>query len=380
MRILYFMRGYTTHDRRFLLKIAESHHEVWYLPLEGDSVPLERRALADKVHVLPEPLSPCRITHPDDVLPLMPDFSRILERVRPDLIHAGPVQTCGYMAALSGSTPFLLMSWGSDMLMDADRDDHWREVTRFTLNRADCFLCDCDAVRNKASELAAFGEKRIIQFPWGVNLNDFRPDGRELGLRATTGWRDAVIVLSTRSWEPIYGIDVLIRAFALAHREHPALRLVLLAGGSLEAEVQRLIAESGLEDAVYRPGMVSNDLLPELFRSADIYLSCSYTDGSSISLLEAMATSLPAVVTDGPGNNEWIIPHKNGWLAPAGDAAAFADRLLTAARMRRGDRLAMGRVNRQVAECRANWDLNSRKLLDTYQTMEAGAMPVRASS
>lgn len=135
MRILYFMRGYTTHDRRFLLKIAESIHEVWYLRLEGDSVPLEGRGVPEKVRVLAEPLSPCRITHPDDVLPLMPRFSRILEQVRPDLIHAGPVQTCGYMAALSGSAPLLLMSWGSDMLMDADRDDHWREVTRFTLGR-----------------------------------------------------------------------------------------------------------------------------------------------------------------------------------------------------------------------------------------------------
>jgi glycosyltransferase involved in cell wall biosynthesis len=374
MRILYLSRDYTTHDRRFLLKLAGSEHEIWYLRLERGPIVYEPRPIPEAVRVLSWPESGQRITTPDAVPPLVPGFSEVLARVRPDLVHAGPVQTCGYLAALAGARPLLIMSWGSDLLVDADRDDRWREATRLTLSRADWLLCDCDAVRHKARLLVPFGEDRIVQFPWGIDLDRFRPGDGRLGLRTRPGWSEARIVLSTRSWEPIYGIDVLLRAFAAAHRQDPALRLVLLGAGSLGTEVLQLIAESGLEDVVYRPGMLSNDLLPELFRSADIYLSCTHSDGTSISLLEALATGLPVVVTDNPGNREWVVPGENGWLAPAGDAAAFAAALLEAARVvGRGGNAAIARANRQVAERRADWDHNVRKLLDAYRTIEAGS-------
>ena len=45
----------------------------------------------------------------------MPAFEAVLESVKPDLVHAGPVQSCGLMTALTGFRPFVLMSWGSDV-------------------------------------------------------------------------------------------------------------------------------------------------------------------------------------------------------------------------------------------------------------------------
>jgi glycosyltransferase involved in cell wall biosynthesis len=377
MRILYFTRSYTPHDRRFLCKLAETHHELSYLALEEDRVPLERRSLPARVRVVNEPLSRGRVSHPDDVLPLLPIFSEILGQLGPDAIHAGPIQTCGYLAALSSKGPLLLMSWGSDILFYAERDDVWRHATRVALRRAARLFCDCDAVRHKVCELADFEEDRIVQFPWGVDTRAFSPSSAETGLRDSRGRKGGFVVLSTRSWEPVYGIDVLLKAFAIAHRQRSEMRLVLLAGGSLEPEVTRIIEECKLCEVVERPGMISNDLLPGVFRSADVYMSCTYSDGSSISLLEALATGLPAIVTDAPGNREWVTPGRNGWLAAAGEPQAFADCLLAAAEMGPTERLAMRQFNRSVAESRADWDLNSQKLLSTYRELEAGSLPHR---
>ena len=77
-----------------------------------------------------------------------------------------------------------------------------------------------------------------------------------------------------------------------------------------------------------------------------------------------MATALPIVVADLPGNREWVRPDANGWLARDGDASSFADALVAADALAPGARAAIGRANRAVAEARADWSIVSRRLLD----------------
>ncbi|HYX69229.1 MAG TPA: glycosyltransferase, partial [Terriglobales bacterium] len=303
-----------------------------------------------------------------------PEFVPLLKtrlaEIRPDLVHAGPVPTCGYLAALSGFRPLLLQSWGSDVLLDADRDAASQQATRFALEHADALFCDCDAVRLKAQKLGGPSGDRVVQFPWGVELQRFRP-GQAPPLRAVLGWQDAFVVLSTRSWEQIYGVDVLLEAFALAVRREPRMRLLLAGNGSLAAQVEAKIAERGLAKMVHRPGNLDHDRLPDYFRASDLFVSCSYSDGSSVSLLEAMATALPVLVTDAPGNREWIVAGENGWLGQPGNAESFAAGLLRAVQASPGERGAMGSANRRIAESRADWQRNFPRLLEIYSRLVA---------
>ena len=371
MKVLYFSRDYTTHDRRFLLKLAESQHEVWFLRLEDDGILYEERPLPARIRLVNWRGGKQHVDTLEACLRLMPDFESVLDQIRPDLVHAGPVQSCGFMTALAGFHPFLVMSWGSDVLVDADRDEMWRWMTRYTLKRSDVLLCDCQAVRVKVQQLVPYPDERIIQFPWGIDLRRFAPGADSLGLRSRLGWENSSVILSTRSWEQIYGIDVLLETFRRAYIQNPRLRLVLLGDGSLASEIQRFIADHGLNDVVYRPRMVSHEQMPDYFRAADLYLSCTHSDGTSISLLEAMATGLPVVVTDGPGNQEWVIPGENGWLAPVRDADAFAQFLLLAADTTLAERERISHANRQIAEERADWDENFGLLLKAYDRIEA---------
>jgi glycosyltransferase involved in cell wall biosynthesis len=101
-------------------------------------------------------------------------------------------------------------------------------------------------------------------------------------------------------------------------------------------------------------------------------VSASHSDGSSVSLLEAMACGKPVVVSGIPGNREWVTPEENGWLFPDGDAASLADRILHAAEQPAGRLSALGHGGRVVVEARADWSRNQRKLLEAYQrAMEA---------
>ena len=367
MRIVYFSAGCTVHDRRFLGAIAAVGHQVFFLRLQGGLLPADSEPLRAGVEAVAWRRTAEPATAFAELAALAPDLQSALARLAPDVVHAGPVQSCAFVAALAGAHPLLVQSWGSDLLVDADRDPLWRWASRFTLRRSDALFCDCDAVRAKARELAGYADSAIVQFPWGVDLERFAPGGAR-DARRQWGWEQNFVVLSTRNWEPIYGTATLLEAFARAHHREPRLRLALLGTGSLQPQIQAFLRERGLEDAVRCPGAVSHRLLLEHFAAADLYLSCATSDGTSVSLLEAMASGLPVVVTDAPGNREWVAPGENGWLARAGDAGSFAQALLEAASS--GERLqAMGERNRRVAEQRADFHANFPKLLHTYERL-----------
>ncbi len=370
MRILYFSRDYTTHDRRFLAALGKTGHKVFYLRLERRGPQLEDRPLPPQIEIIPWAggSQPARL---QDGPRLLADLKRVIRKVKPDLIQAGPIQTAALLAALSGFHPLVSMSWGYDLLYDAGRSAWQRWATRFSLSHSDALVGDCNPVRQKA---IAFGmpDEKIVTFPWGVNLQHFNPGGPE-----RTPGKDPhfFTLISTRGWEPIYGVDVIARAFVKAAREvasrkdhdpQPQLRLLMLAGGSQAAWLRQVFLSGGVQDQVLFPGLVSQAELPHYFRSADLYLSASHSDGTSISLLEAMACGRPALVSDIPGNREWVTPQKEGWWFPDGDTDALAQGILGAVEQRA--RLAeMGCAARRLAEEKADWEQNFQGLLKAFE-------------
>ncbi|MEN4013006.1 MAG: glycosyltransferase [Chloroflexota bacterium] len=362
MKILYFSRDYTPHDHRFLSALAETAHSVYFLRLERQKRQLESRPLPARVEQVAwgGGQAPAGWR---DYPRLLRGARRVIRKIKPDVIHAGPVQSAGFLAALSGFRPLVTMSWGSDLLMDADRSAWMRWVTRYTLARSTVLAGDCRAVQDKA---AAFGfpPERVVLFPWGVDLQRFQP-GRAADLRARLGWQDAFVVLSLRTWEPLYGVDVLVRGFARAARQRPQLRLLLLGGGSQAGLLRSILQQQGVLEQVYFGGQINGDELPVYYQAADVYVSASHSDGSSVSLMEALASGLPALVSDIPGNREWITTGQDGWLFPDGDDQAITAGILRALDL--GRQLAEVRsAARALAEQRANWQINFQRLLAAY--------------
>lgn len=383
MRLLYFTRDYTSHDFRFLAALAESGYEVHYLRLERREPQLEDRPLPAGVRVVPWSGGK-RLVRLRDGPRLWFELRGILSRLKPDLVHAGPLQRAAFLTALSGFRPLVSMSWGYDLLQDAQRNAAWRWATRYTLRHSDVLVGDSEVVRRKA---IAFGmpPERIVTFPWGVDLHHFSPQGRWDTFVDSTQDDAPFVLLSTRSWEAIYGVEVIAQAFVRAVRQCPQLRLVMLGHGSLAGRLRQILSpvETRLESdllssgeryasaldqwpSVIMPGQVSYERLPRYYRMAHLYLSASYSDGSSISLLEAMACGCPVLVSDIDGNREWVIPEVNGWLFPPGDVEALSRAILRAVE-RRAHLPEMGAAGRRMVEERANWERNFPKLLEAYR-------------
>jgi glycosyltransferase involved in cell wall biosynthesis len=168
-------------------------------------------------------------------------------------------------------------------------------------------------------------------------------------------------------------VDLIAQAFAKAAAQRPELRLVMLNRGSQAPLLQEIFSQNGRGEPgtggnprVSLHGPIGYEELPNYYRSADLYVAASRSDGTSISLLEAMACGCPVLVSDIPGNMEWVEPDRNGWTFPDGDADALAGAILQAVEAR-SRLLEMGRAARRTAEARADWRKNFPQLARAFE-------------
>jgi glycosyltransferase involved in cell wall biosynthesis len=359
-RVIYFSRDYTTHDYRFLSALAKTQYEIFYLRLERRHAQVEDRPLPPGISQVSW-IGGKRPSKVFDGPRLLIEVHRVIKRLNPDLIHAGPLQSSAFLVALLGFKPLISMSWGYDLLQEANRNMLWRRATQFTLRRSAIMVGDCNTIRQEAIKLGISDDK-IVTFPWGIDLNSFTPG------EYPPGQGDKFTILSTRSWEPIYGVDVLAKAFVKAANQYQGLRLILLGNGSQANYLRNIFTRGGVMDRVLLPGQVTQADLPDYFNMADLYVSASHIDGSSVSLMEALACGRPVVVSDIPGNREWVEPGVSGWWFEDGQTDDLALKLSQAYNHRQ-DLIEMSKAARQVAAERADWDNNFPNLLKAYDVV-----------
>jgi glycosyltransferase involved in cell wall biosynthesis len=303
-------------------------------------------------------------------LKALTSVKKVIRDFQPDLIQAGPIQRSAFLVALMGFHPLVTMSWGYDLLVDATRGSMWRWATGFTLKRSDALVADCDTIRKLAVNFGMEND-RIITFPWGANIHKFTPAAVKwrVNIRERLGWgRENFVLLSTRSWSDLYGVEDLVYAFVRVARQHPEVRLFMLGNGPLAPQLREIFIRGGVSELVYFPGIVTQEKLPDYYRAADLYISTSHSDGTSISMLESLASGTPVLLTDIPGNKEWISkPGEVGWLFHDGDVDSLTEGIHHAITHR--DQLGtMGLAARNLAESRGDWEVNAPQLFEAYKT------------
>ena len=118
MRVLYLSDNSSGHNRRLLEKLSSFGHQVWFLDITKDKLP--EHFLPRGVHWVQPARRFRQDADPSLFKEFLPELRYWLKELDPDLVHAGPVQTCAYVAALSNFHPLVVMSWGSDLLLHAD--------------------------------------------------------------------------------------------------------------------------------------------------------------------------------------------------------------------------------------------------------------------
>lgn len=128
-------------------------------------------------------------------------------------------------------------------------------------------------------------------------------------------------LLSTRNFEPHYGVDRTLEAFALLKGRYPEATLTIAGSGSEERRLRQLAASLA---GIRFLGRVEPGGIPALYAEADIFVNSSLVDNQPVSVLEAFASGLPVVSTGTGDIGAMVRDGETGLLIPPGDPAAMA--------------------------------------------------------
>jgi glycosyltransferase involved in cell wall biosynthesis len=115
---------------------------------------------------------------------------------------------------------------------------------------------------------------------------------------------------------------MMINAFFNIKKIFPDVKLVLIGDGEKMQDLKELARSLGLENDIIFTGFINNP--QQYIRLFDIFLLSSFSEGTSMTLLEAMSLSRPCVVTDVGGNPEIVLHGKTGLITPSDDVEAFS--------------------------------------------------------
>ena len=338
MRILLLAHAPSVHTQRWRRALVSRGHEVRLLsvvPAAGTESP------GEPVGWPSAPISLLRYAAARGAV------RAILAEWRPDVTVAHFLPNYGFLAATAGATPFALVAWGSDLLVNATRTPLHRMRANYVLRNAALVHVDAVNLAEAAVRLGAPAE-RVWTRPWGVDV---------AGLAPTAPWEDrfaragGLRVLWTRMLAPLYLPETFVEALGLLRKRGVAFRATIAGDGPSRGSLETMAAALGIADATQFVGMVDESRLRTLYREHEVYVSMSRSDSTSQSLLEAMAAGLAVVASDIPGNRPWL--HDAGRLVKVGDAEALAVALATLVT----DRETGARVERGLARvgAEANW-------------------------
>jgi L-malate glycosyltransferase len=202
-----------------------------------------------------------------------------------------------------------------------------RLINRFILSRlADDINGVCGFSARSLATVDGFGNREIEVIPNGIDMPRYRSAQSKASLRGRLGLRtDRRYIICVARFHRVKDHAMLLHAFAEVAASRPDVDLLLAGDGPLRSDLERMAGELGISARVRFLGV--RDDVAALLQAADVFALTSVSEAASITLLEAMGSGLPVVVTNVGGNPEIVIDGEHGYLVARGDAGAAAQRL-----------------------------------------------------
>lgn len=317
LRIVFLGIGSSKHIQRLGMNLSKHGHEIFFIS-------------ADKYRPFPNDLGITFRTFDStvSVAARIAQIRKILGEIKPDVLHSHFMNYGGFIGVATGFHPHLASQWGCDILnVPKESRAHWI-ATKLALRATDWLLPVSNELLEESLRLS-FGHDHYEIVNWGVDTDHFSPDKSGADFRARNGLdADAQIIFSPRVLDSLYNQHVMIEAFSKIHKEVHKARLVISRYGAVreyEDRLRRRVEELGLEGEVKWIDEISLAELPGAYNASDVVVSIPRTDGTPMTVLEAMSCGRPVVVCDVPSLLEWVKDGENGYVAPSHDSDSVGD-------------------------------------------------------
>ncbi len=290
----------------------------------------------------------------------------LLNRIRPDVIHAHWVIPQGLLAVFAKSIykiPVVITVHGTDAFALKSKLLEW--IKRIALSKCDAWTSNTHATANSVLIYSSTPKPHII--PMGVDIQRFASGDRQK-LRAQISDSEYIILFVGRLVEK-KGVTDLITAFSLLPSAiQQKTRLWIIGDGDQSNQLRALSKELALSDKITFLGMIPNYDLPDYYSAADLFVAPSIIEGQGVVFLEAAAAKLCVVSTSVGGISEVIDDGVTGILvAPEhpGELAQSIGKILTDQSLRQ--QLAEQAYRRLVDTY--SWDSISKDFKQLFQEL-----------
>jgi L-malate glycosyltransferase len=224
------------------------------------------------------------------------------------------------------------------------------------------FVAVSEDIRKRLAAYEGLDYRRIEVIYNGVAAGPRGENGVRRKMRAELGLGEEDFVVGTVGrFDTIKNLPLFMNSLSEVRREK-LLRGVCIGDGPEFNRVRDLRDRLGLGNCVVMTGYRSD--AGELIQSMDVFVLSSFSEGTSVALLEAMASGVPAIVTDVGGNPEIVVNGETGWVVESDSMGAMVGAIQEAYRQR-GLLQSYGRAARERFEERFTF----KKMIKSYQTI-----------
>lgn len=242
---------------------------------------------------------------------------KLLLEIKPDIVNAHYASGYGTTARLVNYHPYILSVWGSDIYLFPKKSFIHSWLVKKNLLAADEIASTSHCMALETNKIAAL-KKPIFITPFGIDKDIFYKERNY----SVSGYlsEDKIVIGTVKSLKPVYGVDLLIQAFAQLKEKisktHPdfekKLVLRIVGGGQELSKLKLLVKKLNISNIVEFVGQVSHDDVPNELAKLDIYVALSRSESFGVAILEAGLNQCPVIVSNVGGLPELVIDHETG--------------------------------------------------------------------
>ncbi|OXL20527.1 glycosyltransferase [Psychrobacter sp. DAB_AL32B] len=360
MKVALLSGASSIHTIRWANGLAEAGLEVHLISQQPQLEPMDARV---QVHILP-------FRGVLGYFTMVPAVKRLLKLIKPDIVNAHYASGYGTTARLVGYYPWLLSVWGSDIYDFPYKSPLHKYLVNKNLLAANSVastsICMAEQTRSIAPKLS-----HIAITPFGVDTVYYD------SLTTSLANRDAnlpIIIGTVKTLAPLYGIDILIKAFEILLKNlsqtHPeiekSLRLRLVGAGHQELELKALTQQLGISKRIDFVGRVDSSQVPVELEKLDIYVALSRQESFGVAIIEAGAAGRPVVVSNAGGLPEVVLDGQTGIVVPKENPQAAADAISKLV-LDRDLRIQMGEAGKQHVIDTYDWSACINTMTNLYE-------------
>lgn len=285
-------------------------------------------------------------------------------------VHFAYAYHGGFVASLQHSFRQRLRS------LDHSPTRNFSWVIRFAYYLLARWMAEIPSIRKAAGLLAGsattreefvrhyhIDRRRVAVVPHGVDVEFFKPSSTSLSIREQLSLKETEpVILFAGFITPRKGLEVLAKALPLVQ---PVPRLVIVGKWRNETYRQQVMkALEPVKQNVIEAGFVPDELMPNYYNLADVYISTSFLEGFGLPLAESLACETPVVALDVGSAAEVVGPGGILVREKSPEALAKAITFLLEDRNRRRE---MGQIGREYIVRKFNLEAMIKKTLDAYE-------------